>query len=86
MIDNAEVEDSIRFPSAGGLGRGKKGGFTVEKNVVGSEEYKAKKFTFQYTCSHPDDKNPENKKRERLPCNTVTLYTSWVLIKASSAL
>ncbi|WP_051373203.1 DUF5979 domain-containing protein [Corynebacterium ulcerans] len=50
-IDNVEVEGHVRFPNAGGLGRGSKGGFTIEKNVVGTEEDKAKEYTFDYQCT-----------------------------------
>ncbi|AIT89145.1 DUF5979 domain-containing protein [Corynebacterium ulcerans] len=50
-IDNVEVEGYVRFPNAGGLGRGSKGGFTIEKNVVGTEEDKAKEYTFDYQCT-----------------------------------
>lgn len=32
-IDNIEVEGHVRFPNAGGLGRGSKGGFTIEKTL-----------------------------------------------------
>ncbi|WP_455550959.1 DUF5979 domain-containing protein [Corynebacterium kutscheri] len=62
MIDNVGVEGSVRFPSAGGLGRGKRGGFTVEKNVVGTEEDKAREFTFEYKCTHPSYPNGERNK------------------------
>lgn len=50
-IDNIEVEGHVRFPNAGGLGRGSKGGFTIEKNVVGTEEDKAKEYAFEYQCT-----------------------------------
>ncbi|NON69586.1 hypothetical protein HO111_02445 [Corynebacterium ulcerans] len=50
-IDNVDVEGHVRFPNAGGLGRGSKGGFTIEKNVVGTEEDKAKEYTFEYQCT-----------------------------------
>lgn len=50
-IDGVEVEGHVRFPNAGGLGRGSKGGFTIEKNVVGTEEDKAKDYTFEYQCT-----------------------------------
>ncbi|VEH05438.1 LPxTG domain-containing protein [Corynebacterium kutscheri] len=52
-IDNIEVEGNVRFPSAGGLGFGRKGGFTVEKNVVGTEEDKTKEYRFDYVCKDP---------------------------------
>lgn len=59
-IDNVEVEGHVRFPNAGGLGRGSKGGFTIEKNVVGTEEDKAKEYTFEYQCT--SDSNSNEKK------------------------
>lgn len=63
-IDNVEVEGHVRFPNAGGLGRGSKGGFTIEKNVVGTEEDKAKEYTFEYQCTSTNggmDKNGQVK-------------------------
>ncbi|WP_231105463.1 DUF5979 domain-containing protein [Corynebacterium pseudotuberculosis] len=49
-IDHVDVEGHVRFPNAGGLGRGSKGGFTIEKTVVGTDEDKAKDYTFEYEC------------------------------------
>lgn len=50
-IDNVDVEGHVRFPNAGGLGRGSKGGFTIEKNVVGTEDDKTKEYAFEYQCT-----------------------------------
>ncbi|MEY6434439.1 DUF5979 domain-containing protein [Corynebacterium pseudotuberculosis] len=50
-IDHVDVEGHVRFPNAGGLGRGSKGGFTLEKNVVGREEDKAREYSFKYECT-----------------------------------
>ncbi|BDV25999.1 hypothetical protein VH13_08125 [Corynebacterium ulcerans] len=60
-IDGVEVEGHVRFPNAGGLGRGSKGGFTIEKNVVGTEEDKAKEYTFEYQCTST---NGDSKKKD----------------------
>ncbi|MEL6054307.1 DUF5979 domain-containing protein [Corynebacterium rouxii] len=63
-IDNVEVEGHVRFPNAGGLGRGSKGGFTIEKSVVGTEEDKAKEYIFDYQCTPANggmDKNGQVK-------------------------
>ncbi|AUY06937.1 LPxTG domain-containing protein [Corynebacterium pseudotuberculosis] len=50
-IDNVDVEGHVVFPDAGGQGRGSKGGFTLEKLVVGTEADKTKEFTFEYECT-----------------------------------
>ncbi|VEH06621.1 DUF5979 domain-containing protein [Corynebacterium kutscheri] len=60
MIDSKEVQGHVRFPSAGGLGFGAKGGFTVEKNVVGTEEDKKQGYKFDYECKNPQGEVKKN--------------------------
>ncbi|AKE40324.1 hypothetical protein UL82_00410 [Corynebacterium kutscheri] len=58
-IDSKEVQGHVRFPTAGGLGFGRKGGFTVEKIVLGTEEDKKQDYKFDYECKDPQGKTQQ---------------------------
>ncbi|VEH81897.1 LPxTG domain-containing protein [Corynebacterium kutscheri] len=59
-IDTVEVEGQVRFPNSGGQGFGRKGGFTVEKSVVGTPQDKTKDYTFTYECKDPQGNPKKN--------------------------
>ncbi|ARU45181.2 Ig-like domain-containing protein [Corynebacterium silvaticum] len=48
-VNGRKISGSVTFPSAGGQGRGSKGGFTIEKIVSG--EHTSKQFSFAWSCT-----------------------------------
>ncbi|KKO84830.1 hypothetical protein VH13_00225 [Corynebacterium ulcerans] len=48
-VNGKNISGSVTFPSAGGQGRGSKGGFTIEKIVSG--EHTSKHFSFEWSCT-----------------------------------